>query len=355
MKRILAILAVSTLPVLFAVTIVSFAQQQRQPAVEPNVIIQHRVLQTDGPPPPPPPGGDFVFVASEIGFGGKLVKGAAYSAEAVTETIQTLSDGNRIINKISSAVFRDSEGRTRREQTFKGLGNLGDSGEQIQTIFINDPVAGVSYALDSRTHIAHKSMPFKLETGTMRALPGGPLPERQFEYRVEPSNSGNVGYAVKKNSVVVASSAGQTSVGPEAGTFTVTTDGTGGSSYVFTRKKSGPDPNEVTEQLGKQVIEGVEAEGTRTTITIPAGDIGNERPLEIVSERWYSPELQVVVMSRHSDPRSGETTYRLTNINRTEPARSLFEVPPDYTVKEGMPGPPAVIAPTKARKPANPE
>ncbi|MGI8996871.1 MAG: hypothetical protein ACR2GW_09405, partial [Pyrinomonadaceae bacterium] len=89
----------------------------------------------------------------------------------------------------------------------------------------------------------------------------------------------------------------------------------------------------VKETLGKQSIEGVEAEGTRTTLTIPAGAIGNERPINIVSERWYSPELQLVLMSKHSDPRFGETTYRLTNINRSEPARTLFEVPGDYTLK----------------------
>jgi hypothetical protein len=89
-----------------------------------------------------------------------------------------------------------------------------------------------------------------------------------------------------------------------------------------------------TESLGKQTIEGVEAEGTRNVTTIPAGEIGNDRPIEIVFERWYSPELQTVVMTRHSDPRFGETTYRLTNISREEPARSLFEVPAGYTIKE---------------------
>ena len=92
--------------------------------------------------------------------------------------------------------------------------------------------------------------------------------------------------------------------------------------------------NTTVEQLGKQTIEGVEAEGTRATTTIPAGEIGNERPIVITSERWYSPELQTVVMTRRSDPRQGETTYRLTNINRSEPPRSLFEVPADYTIKE---------------------
>jgi hypothetical protein len=91
---------------------------------------------------------------------------------------------------------------------------------------------------------------------------------------------------------------------------------------------------EKAESLGKRNVEGVIAEGTRTTITIPAGEMGNDRPIEIVSERWLSPELQTVVMTRHNDPRFGETTYRLTNIVRAEPPRSLFEVPPDYQVKE---------------------
>ena len=88
------------------------------------------------------------------------------------------------------------------------------------------------------------------------------------------------------------------------------------------------------ESLGKQMVEGVEAEGTRTTITIPANQIGNERAIEITSERWYSEELAAVIMSRELDPRSGETRYRLTNLSRAEPSRSLFEVPSDYTVED---------------------
>jgi hypothetical protein len=92
--------------------------------------------------------------------------------------------------------------------------------------------------------------------------------------------------------------------------------------------------NTKTESLGKQNIEGVVAEGTRTVTVIPAGEIGNERAIEIVSERWYSPELQTVVLTKHSDPRMGQSTYKLAGIRRAEPLKSLFEVPPDYTVKE---------------------
>jgi hypothetical protein len=99
------------------------------------------------------------------------------------------------------------------------------------------------------------------------------------------------------------------------------------------------EENVKTESLGKRTVEGVEAEGTRSVMTIPAGRVGNDRPLEVVDERWYSPELQVVVLSSHKDPFTGENVYRLTNITRAEPAASLFEVPADFKVVEGPPPP----------------
>jgi hypothetical protein len=325
--------------------------------VQTNIVLkQQRVLPQDGPPPPP---GDFVFVASEVGFGGKVVKGAPYSAQAVTETIQTLGDGNRIVNKTTSALYRDSEGRTRREMTIKLLGPLGDGGEPLQSIFINDPVAGVSYSLDSKNHVAHKTMPFKIT----RALKPGELPPgepgHRFEFKVaEPAAAGVVvrGQAgAPEGGVVIRGPVG--AGGPDLAvkppdsefTFSIKTEAQAGATYMF--RRNGPNDEEVKEQLGKQNIEGVEAEGTRTTITIPAGEIGNERAIEIVSERWYSPELQVDVMTRHSDPRFGETTYKLTNVNRLEPAKILFEVPADYTIKEGMKGPMITTLPTRVRKP----
>ena len=97
-----------------------------------------------------------------------------------------------------------------------------------------------------------------------------------------------------------------------------------------------PGGNVNKEDLGTKVVEGVAATGTRITTTIPAGAIGNEQPILIVSEQWSSPELKVLVMTKHNDPRTGETTYRLTNIVQTESARSLFEVPADYTITESV-------------------
>jgi|ERR1051326_131999 hypothetical protein len=334
MKKVSGLLAaVSLLTLAFATE--ALAQQ----TAEGVLIKQQRIVQ--GPEGgPPPPDANIVFMASES-FGGKTVKGAPYSAEAVTESIQTLADGNRIVNRITSSVYRDSEGRTRREQTLKGLGMFNTGEEPLQTIFINDPVAGVTYALDTRSHIAHKSLPFRFELGGKPGVEG-----QTFEFKVAPGTAA----AGTARSMILTAPAGAPP--PDADHFTLRTEGGVAGTYVF-KTLPGANNNEVKEQLGKQTIEGVEAEGTRTTITIPAGEIGNERPIEIVSERWYSPELQLMVMTRHSDPRTGETTYKLTNINRAEPAKSLFEVPAGYTVKEGPQLGPA-FPPARTKKP-NPE
>jgi len=98
------------------------------------------------------------------------------------------------------------------------------------------------------------------------------------------------------------------------------------------------------EDLGSQSIEGVLAKGTRTTHIIPAGQIGNQQEIDTVDEHWYSPELQINVLTRHSDPRTGETVNRLRNIVRVEPDPSLFQVPADYQITE-QPGPKVVPAP----------
>ena len=100
---------------------------------------------------PAPPGEDTVFfISSEMSFDGKVVKGAPYSAQAITETTRTLGDGNKIKNKTTASIYRDGEGRTRREQELGAVGPWAVSGEPQQTVFINDPVTGVNYILDPR-------------------------------------------------------------------------------------------------------------------------------------------------------------------------------------------------------------
>ena len=219
-----------------------------------------------------PDGPGYNFLSSEMRFEGRVVKGAPYSATALTESIQSLADGTRIARKTEAIVARDSEGRTRREQKLEMVGPFGPAGEAPTRIFINDVVAKVSYELDPRSQTARRMRP---------PPPGGGPPPMG---------------------------------GPR------------------------PSPSEVTnEAIGKKTIDGIEVEGKKSTITIPAGAIGNDRPIVIVSERWESPELQTVIMSKHSDPRFGEIVFRLTGINRAEPARSLFEVPADYRQVEHEP------------------
>jgi hypothetical protein len=281
-----------------------------------------------------------VFFATES-FGGKTVKNAPYSAEAVTETIQTLGDGNRIVNRITSMLYRDSDGRTRREQSLKGFA---PGEEPFKTIFITDPVAGVNYVLDSRSHTAHKSVPFTFQFSDKKG--------ENFEFKVAPGSAATTNSVIVTGGPIAAGVGGARVTNPPEDQFALRTETGIGETYIFRTTKPN-NANEVREALGKQIIEGVEAEGTRITVTIPAGEIGNDRPIQIVNERWYSPELQLVVMTRNSDPRTGETTYKLTNINRAEPARSLFEVPADFTIKDG-PGFGPKVAPLP-RKKTNPE
>jgi hypothetical protein len=246
-----------------------------------------------------PPGGVAgagVFLSTELPGSEKVVTGAPYSATVTTEMTQVLGDGNRIDNKTTASLARDSQGRTRREETMGMVGPWQVNGPKL--VFINDPALQTNYVLDSNKQTAmvlkHADVGFKTIGGQVSASTSVPaIPE------------GGLGFKV----------------------------------VVQGKGPGGDQPDEAkTESLGAQVMEGVVVEGKRVTRTIPAGQIGNTQPIEITSEVWTSPDLQVVVMSKHSDPRFGETTYQLTGIQRAEPDHSLFEIPPGYTVKN-MPAP----------------
>lgn len=226
----------------------------------------------------------------------KPVTGAPYSAEAVTEVTQTLADGNRIQRRTTAKVARDSQGRVRREQQAMALGGIvAEAATAIVTI--TDPVDGTFITLDLERKTAMKS------------------PRGMFDMAVD-----RMEFAGKRVGGAAMASGEMIMSGRVAG-----------KPYAAATETSMAVD---TQSLGTQTIEGVRAEGSRTTTTIPAGAIGNELPIEMVAERWFSPELQVVVMTRRSDPRFGETVYRLSSIVRAEPAASLFQVPADFQVEE---------------------
>jgi hypothetical protein len=246
------------------------------------------VTKGQGMPPGPPPQDEFMqggplgarmeILGFEEMHPGKTVTGAPYSAVGITETTQTLADGTTINRKIQANIFRDGQGRVRRETTLPVIGPLVASGKSNSFVMIHDPVAGTAFILHPDTKIADQ------------------LPAH---------HRGNKNAGAWKDKF-------ETHIQQEIADGTV--------------KK---------EDLGTQTINGVAAQGTRYTHTIPVGQIGNDRPITAVTERWYSADLQVVVKSTRNDPRFGSTTYTLTNIQRQEPAATLFAVPSDYTVRQG--------------------
>jgi hypothetical protein len=265
---------------------------------------QHDVVFTTGVAPGMPGGmmsNTFAFVSGEL-VGGSPVKGAPYSGNAVTENTQTLADGNHIVNRTTAAVYRDGEGRERREQSLPNIGGFAPQGAPTTTVFISDPVAGANYSLnpDDKTAI-------KLPIPQISTMPPGAHGETHIMVQ-------RVGVGAPMAGVAAVNSQQMT---------------------VFSKSATGAAPSPpAVEQLGTKVVEGVQAEGTRTTVTIPAGQIGNDKPIQIVNEVWRSPELQVIVHSEHNDPRMGSTVYSLQNISRSDPSPTLFQVPADYTVKD---------------------
>jgi hypothetical protein len=263
---------------------------QEQTATQPPLHITTDRIQVHGPGPSESdmmymlqdgPGkageGQIAFFSAEVALNHELTKNAPYTATAVTETTQTLADGTHITSKTSAFLARDSQGRTRREEVFGKVGPLHVEGPKL--VFINDPAANTEYILEPADQSARVLKPETINLDKNEAAMRIRIERRTHE-------EGRV---------------------------------------------SGESPKDVNhEDLGTQVIEGVSCHGRRETVTIPTGAIGNDRPLQISSENWYSPDLHTEVLRKHSDPRFGETIYRLTDIKLGEPDASLFQVPSDY-------------------------
>ena len=236
--------------------------------------------------------------------GGEAVKGAPYTADSITETTQVLADGNRIGRSNKSSFARDGQGRTRHENQLHSFGPLGQASEPLVSVLIADPIAKVQYHLDAHTKTVMRS---PMMTG------GGPGAARmlhaagpQFNIRIAEPGPAGVAFGA-----------------PHLETHEI---------HRETRMLTVADGNRnfKTEDLGEKSFEGISARGQRTTLVIPAGEAGNEKALEVITEHWRSATLKAPVYIRHYDPRFGETVTRLTNVQLGEPAPQLFEVPAGY-------------------------
>ena len=236
----------------------------------------------------------------------QMVKGKPYSADTSTETVQTLTDGNRIVHRTVSKFYRDSDGRTRREQTFGNVDPEHPSPHEVK-VFVDDPVSGAAFVLDPGSKSADK---------VQRT--------RKF---LDERNGEDVGTNIMFKSVNEGEDVEQSAPGRMMIKFR--DEHSGDSNTNLYRIES--DKRDVAkEDLGTRNIEGVDCKGTRQTITIPAGAVGNEKPISIVTETWFAPTIAAVVESITDDPRYGKTTYQLTNLQLNEPSRSLFEPPANF-------------------------
>jgi hypothetical protein len=252
-------------------------------------------FQTNGPLASGP-------VAANVGsgqpFATKLVTDRPFTADAIIQTDQTLTDGSHVVNKVAVAAARHSQGRTYREEV--PASPVADS-PAPKTIFIGDPVAQANYVLGP-DHVARK-IPMSLA-------------------------------GLQPGAISVS-----TSSAPLQGNLLLRTASAGGNGPVLAGPQGVTSAQRITlgdsktEQLGTQTIAGVQADGTRTTVTIPAGQVGNQNPLVIITERWYSQDLQATMLARDSDPRLGSSSFQLTNVQQVEPPASLFQIPSGYTIE----------------------
>jgi hypothetical protein len=243
-----------------------------------------------------------VSTAGAVAFGSfGRVKGAPYSATMNNESIQTLADGNRIVQTNTGAIARDSQGRIRQDATLPSIGNL-SAASAPHIVFIQDPVAGTSYTLNLTDKTAWKNpMPPAGTFSSTAAVSSGPL-------------------------FIQTGNAVPPLLPPPLPMIPL-------SKHLAVDEQSGAS----VEPLGSETMEGLVVSGVRTTRIIPAGQIGNDRPISIITEVWTSPDLKTIVSSKRNDPRMGEQTFRLTDVVRTEPDPSLFTVPADFKIVDDGP------------------
>ncbi|WP_306395526.1 hypothetical protein [Telluria beijingensis] len=305
-----------------------------------------------------------------------IVKNAPYSAETVSESIQRLADGNQIVTRSSSMQYRDGAGRTRTEVR-------GDDGK-LRLITISDPVDGARWILNperksaTRTDITSERARAQAEAArtaaTQARIAAGQARAEADAARAVADQQRKLADQQRKvaDQARIAANEARARIDrlrkegklPE-GTHIIVKDVQRGVEPAEVRVRIAQPAaaampaaramsaqiapliagavNEgkwsaraVTRELGERDFSGVRAQGSQRSYAIPAGEIGNRDPIEVSSETWYSPELQMTVYHKRSDPRSGEMVYRLENLKRGEPPAALFSVPSDYTMRDPL-------------------
>jgi len=249
-------------------------------------------------------------------------------------------------------MISETEGPVTSVRT-PALTTNGPMAARMTSISIVDPVAGFSYSLDPENKIAWRT-PVGAAANIIGKVEAAAVEERRkmetekmmaslseedrAKLKAKLAEELSQQTAADKEKMTAAAggpgAADREKMMAAAGLPGARGGGPGGRGGVMIARGATPPGNVTAGPIEHKTLEGVAVDGRKTTTTIPAGTIGNEQPIVITSEEWRSPELSVLVMTKHADPRTGESTYRLQNIVRAEPDRSLFMVPADYTVKD---------------------
>ncbi|MGM9481478.1 hypothetical protein ACS5PN_09835 [Roseateles sp. NT4] len=318
--------------------------------------------------------------------GERVVKGAPYCATAVHENVQTLGDGNRIVRKQQSQLCRDGEGRTRREVQREG-------GPKV--VYLNDPVAKEAWVIypDQKRVQRLRGSASWAQGGDAAAQAaweasmrdwGERMKEQAARWKEWSARVAERARSVDAERVRARAMAGEPGIVIEQEVVVPPVPPVPGASAPERRRElrviraselpapptmpTPPSPltapvppvppvplllpgpmlpreGGTTTALAAKEIEGVKVSGERTTWTIEAGKIGNEKPIVISREVWRSPELGLTVQSRDADPRQGEQNYRLEKIKRGEPDPALMKPPADYSDGTRRSARPAASAP----------
>ena len=265
------------------------------------------VFTTDGKAAAGP--GTLVLMGAES-LGGKVVTGKPFLGTEERHSVQTLGDGTRIETTDADKIYRDDQGRTRIER---------DNGKLVT---IQDPVTGMTAELDTGNKTVRKSTVRATYARSGGAGDAALMPDQMKKQAVEATAAaGGIVTMSRSNTVSITGEPGQAE---DLHKKLMAETALAGAVKLEAQSKT------PKEDLGTQMVNGVMAQGSRTTLVIPAGQIGNDRAIRVVGEQWYSNDLQMMVKSSNSDPRFGETTYQLTNVNQVSPDPSLFLVPAEY-------------------------
>lgn len=268
-----------------------------------------------------------------------VLKGAPYSAVGTTEIVTTQADGKRVTRTNTMRYFRDGLGRTRTEYSLAAIGPfVVDEAQRIVTI--TDPIAGKSYVLHPAQKHADVSNLAAKGAQQASASSGAIFLGGSFTMNGRSTGPSMPG---------VSTNGARTSTFPPPPSPSVENSGTTSrlqsSSRIRRDRERAPEPapvpvcgtaaarNAEPTSIGERRIEGLKVTGSRLEFTLERGAVGNDQPIKVRTDQWFSPELGVVVSSSSNDPMIGDSTYRLEQIVRGEPEAALFEVPGDYSKK----------------------